>query len=163
MLAEGIVGSTTAVSQIPEPRPDPRENTRPSRERSLLTSALAETIVTPAVKVSLVGNGAADRTEAEAIQRSDSTKPVTAECVYNLFRNRQRPELLCAVPEDRPVPGFVVAERWSVLRPLRPRDVPPPGFHSRAASAGVRFNGFYLFQVTSPPDAVDVQSTCRYE
>jgi hypothetical protein len=24
-------------------------------------------------------------------------------------------------------------------------DLPPPGFHARAAAAGVRFNGFYVF------------------
>jgi hypothetical protein len=27
---------------------------------------------------------------------------------YNLFRNKQRPELCCAVPEDYPVPSFLV-------------------------------------------------------
>jgi hypothetical protein len=44
----------------------------------------------------------------------DSPRLATAEiqtCTYNLFRNRQRPQLVCAVPEDRPVPGFVLAER----------------------------------------------------
>jgi hypothetical protein len=66
---------------------------------------------------------------------------------YNLFRNRQRPELRCAVPEDYPVPGFVIEEEWMFDRPLRPSDVPPPGFHTRAACAGVRFNGFYMFQL----------------
>ena len=27
--------------------------------------------------------------------------------MYNLFRNRQQAALLCAVPEDRPVPRFI--------------------------------------------------------
>ena len=70
------------------------------------------------------------------------------DCTYNLFRNRQQPEILCAVPEDRPLPGFLRSEHWTYERPLRSRDVRPSGFHARAAYAGVRFNGFYLFQNT---------------
>jgi hypothetical protein len=66
---------------------------------------------------------------------------------YNLFRNKQRPELICAVPEDYPVPSFLAEDGWVFERPLRPLDLPPPGFHARAASAGVRFNGFYMFHV----------------
>jgi hypothetical protein len=64
---------------------------------------------------------------------------------YNLFRNKQRPELCCAVPEDYPVPSFLVEGGWVYERPLRPLDLPPPGFHARTAAAGVRFNGFYVF------------------
>jgi hypothetical protein len=70
------------------------------------------------------------------------------ECTYNLFRNRPRPELLCAVPEDRPVPGFVDPDEWRFERTLRPLEMSPPGFENRAAQAGVRFNGYYLFQLT---------------
>jgi len=69
---------------------------------------------------------------------------------YNLFRNRQRPELLCAVPEDRPVPGFIGPGGWRFERALRPSDMSPAGFEERPAQAGVRFNGFYLFQITDP-------------
>ena len=68
------------------------------------------------------------------------------DCAYNLFRNRQRPEILCAVPEDRPLPGFLRSEQWTYERPLRSWEARPRGFHGRAAHAGVRFNGFYLFQ-----------------
>jgi hypothetical protein len=67
---------------------------------------------------------------------------------YNLFRNRRRPDLICAVPEDRPVPGFVASDEWWFERSLRPLDMSPAGFEGRAAQAGVRFNGFYLFQIT---------------
>ena len=70
------------------------------------------------------------------------------DCTYNLFRNRRRPDLICAVPEDRPVPGFVAPDEWWFERTLRPLDISPPGFEGRAAQAGVRFNGFYLFQIT---------------
>jgi hypothetical protein len=70
------------------------------------------------------------------------------DCTFNLFRNQQRPELRCAVPEDRPIPHFLGPEQWAFERALRPLDPPPPGFHRRAAHAGIRFNGFYLFQLT---------------
>jgi hypothetical protein len=70
------------------------------------------------------------------------------DCTYNLFRNRRRPDLICAVPEDRPVPGFLDPGEWRFERTLRPLDMSPAGFESRAAQAGVRFNGFYLFQIT---------------
>ena len=85
------------------------------------------------------------------MNRAYSAPPADLElqdCAYNLFRNRQQPDLLCAVPEDRPLPGFLQWEQWTYERPLRAPDARPEGFHPRAASAGVRFNGFYLFQAT---------------
>ena len=75
--------------------------------------------------------------------------PILRECAYNLFRNNQRPKLFCAVPEDRFIPSFIDAEGWSFEHVLRKHDVAPSGFHDRAARAGVRYNGFYLFQVTA--------------
>lgn len=75
--------------------------------------------------------------------------PILRECAYNFFRNNQRPKLFCAVPEDHPIPSFIGAEAWSFERVLRSQDVAPPGFHDRAARAGVRYNGFYLFQITA--------------
>lgn len=68
---------------------------------------------------------------------------------YNLFRNKQRPELLCAVPEDYPIPGFISSEQWTYVGSLRSDAARPSGFCNRAATTGVRFNGFYLFQVTA--------------
>ena len=85
------------------------------------------------------------------MNRAYSAPPADLElqdCAYNLFRSRQQPDLLCAVPEDRPLPGFLRWEQWTYERPLRAPDARPAGFHPRAASAGVRFNGFYLFQAT---------------
>ncbi len=78
-----------------------------------------------------------------------SASPPARECTYNLFRNRQRPELLCAVPEHRPVPYFLIREDWTFERPLHAAEFAPAGFEDRAATVGVRFNGFYLFQVTA--------------
>jgi PAS domain-containing protein len=76
-------------------------------------------------------------------------RPDASDSAYNLFRNKQRPEILCAVPEHRPIPTFVASEQWMYEGSLRPQETRPPGFYDRAASAGVRFNGFYLFQVTA--------------
>ncbi len=73
------------------------------------------------------------------------------ECTYNLFGNRQRPDLFCAVPEHRPVPSFLALKDWTFERPLRVADPAPAGFEDRAATVGVRFNGFYLFQITASP------------
>ncbi len=74
----------------------------------------------------------------------------TRECAYNLFRNKERVELFCAVPEDGPIPSLIGAEAWTFERILRPHDVAPPGFSERGAKAGVRYNGFYLYQATAP-------------
>ena len=71
------------------------------------------------------------------------------DCSYGLFANVDRPELLCAVPLDRPVPGFIQQEQWVFQGALHPSDPQPPGFRSHAAQSGTRLNGFYLFQVTS--------------
>ena len=68
-------------------------------------------------------------------------------CTFNLFRNRQRPQLICAVPEDRLVPNFVTREDWLFERHLRPGEAPPPGFSTRAATVGLQYSGFYLFQL----------------
>jgi hypothetical protein len=75
--------------------------------------------------------------------------PPARECTYNLFRNKQRPDLFCAVPSYRPVPSFLVRNDWTFERPLHAAESAPAGFEDRAATVGVRFNGFYLFQVTS--------------
>jgi hypothetical protein len=68
------------------------------------------------------------------------------EGTYHLFRNRQRPQLICAAAADRPLPGFLLPEHWLCEGSLDPSDIVPPGFHERAAVTGIRLNGFYLFQ-----------------
>ena len=84
-----------------------------------------------------------------------SADPAVREGSYNLFRNKQRPKLLCAVPEAHPVPSFIGPEAWSFEGVLRSQDVARSGFHQRAARAGVRYNGFYLFQVTGRERATE--------
>lgn len=68
-----------------------------------------------------------------------------ATLIYNLFRSENLDELYCAVPEDRAVPAFVNAGTWSYERKLV-EDSAPREFDRAAARAGVRFNGFHLFQ-----------------
>ena len=85
----------------------------------------------------------------QSVQHLAPSTSGTSNSAYNLFRNKKRPEILCAVPEDRPMPRFVDREQWTYAGSLQPQDTRPSGFHDKAASAGVRFNGFYLFQVTA--------------
>ena len=73
---------------------------------------------------------------------------------YNLFRNREFPDIVCAVPEDCPVPEFIRPEQWAFDHPLRSEEPRPPGFHARAAKSAVRFNGFYLFYALASAPAV---------
>jgi hypothetical protein len=65
---------------------------------------------------------------------------------YRLYRNRQRPKLICAVPDGAPLPAFVAPGQWSFEQMLCPEDAPPAGFRDRPAAVGVRLNSFHLFQ-----------------
>jgi len=62
----------------------------------------------------------------------------------NLFCDPRGPALVCALPADMPVPGFLDA--WTFIRSIQPGAEVPLGFDEKAASVGIRFNGFYLFQ-----------------
>jgi hypothetical protein len=69
---------------------------------------------------------------------------------YNLFRRKGRAELVCAVPEDRPVPVFITGALWEFGGKLENADRDPFAFNYEAAEASVRVNGFYLFQMAKP-------------
>ena len=84
-----------------------------------------------------------------SVQHLAPASSFARDCTYNLFRNKQRMALFCAVPEHRPILAFLNPEQWIFERPLRASDIGPPGFEDKAASVGVRFNGFYLFQITA--------------
>ena len=71
--------------------------------------------------------------------------------IYNLFRNVERPELLCAVSEDRPVPAFVRGPQWEYGGRVDTLEADRLRFNRQAADASVRYNGFYLFQVIPTP------------
>jgi hypothetical protein len=65
---------------------------------------------------------------------------------YNLFRSTKPDGLVCAVPEERTVPPFVVEPHWKFGGRVQGQGQDAPlGFDRRAAMEGVRFNGFYLF------------------
>jgi len=64
---------------------------------------------------------------------------------YNLFRSKGSNALICAVPEERSVPGFLTSRSWEFGGRVDGRRNVPLGFDARAAAASVRFNGFYLF------------------
>lgn len=63
---------------------------------------------------------------------------------YNLFRRSAEPDVLCAVPEDKPVPPFVTAPAWEYGGHMNRDDAAPAIFRSRAVATAIRFNGFYL-------------------
>jgi hypothetical protein len=67
---------------------------------------------------------------------------------YNLFRRKGQADLVCAIPEDWPVPAFIDATSWDFGGKLEASDAGSSAFNREAADASVRFIGFYLFQVT---------------
>ncbi|TGE00289.1 hypothetical protein [Methylobacterium nonmethylotrophicum] len=75
---------------------------------------------------------------------------------YNLFRRRAEPELVCAVPNDFPVPAFITGEAWSYAGSISAPSEAPPGFSAAVAEHGAETCGFHLFHqlpaVASVPD-----------
>ncbi len=65
---------------------------------------------------------------------------------YNLFRSKCQTGVYCAVPEDCVVPGFLTGDRWEFSGKADRDEAIPVGFIGAAAEAGVRYNGFYLFE-----------------
>jgi hypothetical protein len=51
-------------------------------------------------------------------------------------------------PEHLALHSPIESLHWRFERALRPSDTNPSGFADRASQVGVRFNGFYLFQIT---------------
>lgn len=72
---------------------------------------------------------------------------------YNLFCSKASEGIVCAVPEDYAVPGFVTEQGWAFGGKLDDPHGRPSGFDGRAAETAVRFNGFYLFQSVDGPGA----------
>jgi hypothetical protein len=64
---------------------------------------------------------------------------------YNVFQRRQEPDLLCAVPEDRPVPSFIQGEGWTFGGTLHAATPTSTGFKEHAARSGCDWLGFYVF------------------
>ena len=68
---------------------------------------------------------------------------------YNLFRRADRDELICAVPEDRPVPSFITGPPWDFVGRVNESAIGSLSFNHEAAEASVQWNGFYLFQLVN--------------
>ena len=85
-------------------------------------------------------------------KKNDAARPALSEHRYhpalNLFRHKLTSNLLCAVPEDYPVPGFLDASTWEFAGKMSERSTALPDFNDKAAKASVRFNGFYLLRPT---------------
>ncbi len=55
---------------------------------------------------------------------------------YNLFRHRDKPHLLCAVPEDHEVPRFIAERAWRFDRQVTETAAAPVGFDVLAVRHG---------------------------
>jgi hypothetical protein len=71
---------------------------------------------------------------------------------YNLFRRTDREALVCAVPEDSPVPAFIRGTSWEFGGCLEGTSIGSSQFDREAADISVRYNGFYLFQLVRASD-----------
>ncbi len=75
--------------------------------------------------------------------------------IYNLFRRIEEPDLVCAVPNDFPVPAFLAGGAWSYAGSVCAASEPPPGFRAEMAEHGAETCGFHLFHqlpaAVSPP------------
>ncbi len=65
---------------------------------------------------------------------------------FRMFRHKQKPALCCAVPDGGAPPSFLEQGEWLFEGTLSEPQSVLVGFRPRAASVGVRLNGFYLFQ-----------------
>ena len=79
------------------------------------------------------------------IERRDPPRksPDRPACSYHLFSLQNKPNLYCAVPDDRPVPGFLTSPGWEFRGPTD--EIALGALRARAAASGVRLNGFFLF------------------
>jgi hypothetical protein len=84
--------------------------------------------------------------ERSTLQVIQGPSVARRESTFHLFRNKQRPQLICAVATEHTLPGFLVSEQWLCEGSLGPSDPAPSGFREQAAAIGIRLNGFYLFQ-----------------
>ena len=82
----------------------------------------------------------------EIVPAPSRRTPERSAPAYNLFRRKREPDLYCAVPEDYAVPDFVTETEWEFSGTIDGVTGTMPGFRRVAARAGVRLNGYHLFQ-----------------
>ena len=64
---------------------------------------------------------------------------------FNLFRHETLSDLLCAVPEDCPVPSFVTGSRWTFAGSVTEAAYGSVELNWPGVREDVRLIGFYLF------------------
>jgi hypothetical protein len=82
---------------------------------------------------------------------------------YNLFCREDQDELVCAVPEDQPVPSFITGPPWDFIGRVQESVIGSMGFNHGAAEASVQMNGFYLFQLIHASDLQKARQGCAAE
>jgi hypothetical protein len=85
-------------------------------------------------------NAAASRVPSRLTARPLATRG------FNLFRRIDGPELICAVPDNRAVPGFITNEGWTFVERVEAGEELPRGFDAHASDSVIAWNGFYLFE-----------------
>jgi hypothetical protein len=75
------------------------------------------------------------------------------EVTYNLFRQGRDPAVVCAVPNDKPVPGFIRGPAWVFDTTIALDSDPADGFDPRLAQTATNANGFYLFVASGRAEA----------
>jgi hypothetical protein len=69
---------------------------------------------------------------------------MTFACAYNLFGHKTKPDLYCAVPEDRPVPHRLDGRRWRFTGRLADAHALPELYEASIRDSARR-NGYVLF------------------
>jgi hypothetical protein len=64
---------------------------------------------------------------------------------FTIFRRVTQPNVMCAVPSNEPVPGFVCAPDWEYVTTSMPDRPRPEGFNDGLARFSTELQGYYLF------------------
>jgi hypothetical protein len=64
---------------------------------------------------------------------------------YNVFQHGRDPAILCAVPNDKPVPAFINGPAWAFETAIQVGQSATEGFRPTLAVKAESLNGFYLF------------------
>jgi hypothetical protein len=79
-------------------------------------------------------------------------RSMDTEVTYNLFRQGRDPAIVCAVPNDKPVPRFIRGPAWIFESTMALGVDSEAGFDPTLAQAAANANGFYLFVSSRLPE-----------
>ena len=65
---------------------------------------------------------------------------------YRLYRLRNNPDILCAIPIDLELAPPASEDTWDLIGEITPDVVPPRGFDPEVASFAFTFQGYYVFR-----------------